>query len=454
MGFFKDTFSRADKKEFLLNHDDNAFIYFIFVILLCIFVPLLYHVLKRAIWSLCGWQAMPLTNQCQCSNCEDVKEKYRKTTRSSWLTSGFVCKVLIIIVLGIALTQTAMRFGKEAKDLRKFDPFDILGIQTNATDDEIKYAYRKLARELHPDKNPDDPEAAAKFILLTKAYHALSDEEGKRNFLRYGNPEGQGALNIGIALPEFLIKKENHVIVLVCFFFMLLVLVPGLGLYWYSGMSKFNKHGIYEENMKRYAQQINENLPIKKFAFIMATTAEFEDNINISTEEGPALQRVILLMLINWIVIGPNQCGEAEKSQAKNLQEHASDTCLYAISDHRRPKTSGRSGVHSFIGSTNSVIYDRAKSGVHDALQADCAACHQVLSAFLPGISLSRLTLKIGTRAWRFTLFAAAVHDTRVFQEVAEAVQGRENEIQGVHHFVQGAARKHGLLQSRRSQGH
>ncbi len=197
-----------------------------------------------------------------------------------------------------------MNLGAESKDIKRFDPYNILGVPTNSTDDDIKVAYRKLARELHPDKNPDDPEAAAKFILLTKAYQSLSDEEGKRNYLRYGNPEGPGAFHVGIALPEFLIKKENHVTVLVCFFLTLLVIIPGGGLYWYSSVSKYNKHGIYEENTKRYAPMLNENLAIKRFPLVMGITAEFEENVSsINAEQAPILQRVSYLIPDN-----PTEC--------------------------------------------------------------------------------------------------------------------------------------------------
>lgn len=191
-----------------------------------------------------------------------------------------------------ALAKTLTEINKESKEIKRFDPYDILGIPLNATDDEIKLAYRKLAREWHPDKNPDDPEAAAKFILLTKAYQALSDEEGKRNFLKFGNPEGPGALHVGIALPTFLIKKENHVVVLVAFFLIMLVFVPGLGLYWYSNVSKYNKHGIYEENTMRYARQLKENVILRKFSTIIGSTADFEENLSVTAQEAPELSQV------------------------------------------------------------------------------------------------------------------------------------------------------------------
>ena len=50
------------------------------------------------------------------------------------------------------------------------DYYDILGISKNASAADIKKAYRKLSREKHPDKNPDNPAAVTEFIQITKAY--------------------------------------------------------------------------------------------------------------------------------------------------------------------------------------------------------------------------------------------------------------------------------------------
>ena len=59
--------------------------------------------------------------------------------------------------------------------------YDILGVQPAATAEEIKRAYRKLARQLHPDKNPA-PEATKKFALLASAYETLSDRSRRRAY--------------------------------------------------------------------------------------------------------------------------------------------------------------------------------------------------------------------------------------------------------------------------------
>jgi len=66
------------------------------------------------------------------------------------------------------------------------DFYKILGVSKRAKKNEIKKAYRKLAKEMHPDKNPDDPEANAKFQDLSAAYETLSDEERRKIYDRGG----------------------------------------------------------------------------------------------------------------------------------------------------------------------------------------------------------------------------------------------------------------------------
>lgn len=73
------------------------------------------------------------------------------------------------------------------------DPYSTLGVARNATEKDIKSAYRKLAKELHPDRNQDKPNAAERFSDVTKAYDLLSDKDKRAQFDRgeidmEGNP--------------------------------------------------------------------------------------------------------------------------------------------------------------------------------------------------------------------------------------------------------------------------
>src|SRR6478736_9888970 len=71
------------------------------------------------------------------------------------------------------------------------DPYSTLGVARNATEKDIKSAYRKLAKELHPDRNTDNPKAAERFSDVTKAYDLLSDKDKRARFDR-GEIDGDG----------------------------------------------------------------------------------------------------------------------------------------------------------------------------------------------------------------------------------------------------------------------
>lgn len=95
-----------------------------------------------------------------------------------------------VLALALALFYQCLQQLQSVDTSGVFDPYEILKISDSASLREIKKAYRKLGRELHPDKNLDNPRAAAQFTRVTKAYEALTDRVGMENFKKYGHPDG------------------------------------------------------------------------------------------------------------------------------------------------------------------------------------------------------------------------------------------------------------------------
>jgi len=89
--------------------------------------------------------------------------------------------------------------------LAKRDYYEVLGVDRNASQDEIKKAFRKLARKYHPDMNKEDPSAEEKFKEINEAYEVLSDPEKRRRYDQFGHaaegpaggPGGAGGWDFG-----------------------------------------------------------------------------------------------------------------------------------------------------------------------------------------------------------------------------------------------------------------
>src|SRR5258707_5477804 len=73
------------------------------------------------------------------------------------------------------------------------DFYEVLGVSKSASQDEIKKAYRELARKWHPDRNPDDEQAEERFKEIQQAYDALSDPEKRKEYDAGGRFGGFGA---------------------------------------------------------------------------------------------------------------------------------------------------------------------------------------------------------------------------------------------------------------------
>src|SRR5256886_6430224 len=93
----------------------------------------------------------------------------------------------------------------------KRDYYEVMGVERNATDEEVKRAYRKLAVKFHPDKNPDDLHAEEKFKELGEAYDVLIDPDKRAAYDRFGHAaftQGGAGFGRGVFHDPFEIFRE------------------------------------------------------------------------------------------------------------------------------------------------------------------------------------------------------------------------------------------------------
>lgn len=92
--------------------------------------------------------------------------------------------------------------------MAKRDYYEVLGVDKNATPDELKKAYRKLALQYHPDRNPGDKEAEEKFKEAAEAYDVLSNPDKKARYDQFGmagmdGAYGQGGMDMNDIFSQF-----------------------------------------------------------------------------------------------------------------------------------------------------------------------------------------------------------------------------------------------------------
>lgn len=294
MASFKDTFTKEDTGEKNLDYDDSAFLYFAAVIQLVVLVPLAYCFVKYKVLGKSPTKPQPVSldnaKSCRCSICVNKQARKPAMKTSRFGVSGFF-QLLLIVGLCYLLVLTVQGIAESPEGIKRFDPYEILGIQIGASDKEIKSAFRQLSRKFHPDKNPGNNWAAGKYMQITKAYETLTNELAKANYEKYGNPDGPSPAKFAIGLPQFLLKAENQVSILVVFFLFIVVIIPGVVLYWINTSKKLDKNGVIQENMPMYANLLNENLNKKTCLLMIGASLEFE-NISATRSEAQELTKL------------------------------------------------------------------------------------------------------------------------------------------------------------------
>lgn len=237
--------------------------------------------------------------ECHCPGCSN-KRKVLATAKPYRVIKELLIK-LSIVFGWILLGYLAYRVSQFDYEMSNFDPYEILGLSPSATSAEIKRSYRKQSLLLHPDKETGDAKA---FMKLSKAYQALTDDEARSNWEKYGNPDGPGAMSFGIALPSWIVEKENSFWVLGLYALVFMVALPvAVGTWWYRSI-RFSGDKVLLDTTQLYLYFFHKTpqMAMKRVIMILAASLEFDKRHNSQiverqsdNDEVPAVSNYVIL---------------------------------------------------------------------------------------------------------------------------------------------------------------
>ncbi|KAF1794406.1 hypothetical protein JG687_00003250 [Phytophthora cactorum] len=262
----------------MLEYDNSAFYYFSVSLCALYVVPVTFLSLRRILYGVFLKDRLLDKSHVRCEReLRKVKQlQAEKTAFRNVFSLPFVLNLLVLAAVWYALVRMTFLL-KDDSEIKSFDPFAILGIAAGATEREIKRAYRKMSLLYHPDKNQGDAVAEQKFMLVAKAYEALTDEVAKANYEKFGNPDGRQALQLSIGLPTFLLDPANHNLVLFLYLIILVVAIPSCVALWYSHSKKYGDSMIMYDTYGFYNFAMSQHSHPRMLPEILAGSAEFRE---------------------------------------------------------------------------------------------------------------------------------------------------------------------------------
>ncbi|KAL1986442.1 hypothetical protein VTN96DRAFT_6362 [Rasamsonia emersonii] len=211
--------------------------------------------------------------------------KERRIKRAIAVLVGYVIMAWMIYLIIIS-KRTAPKI---------WDPYEILGVSRNADERAITKHYKRLSLIYHPDKVRPDPSKNEtmetlneRFVELTKAYKALTDEEIRNNYLQYGNPDGRQSMSIGIALPKLIVTEGNGKYVLLVYGALLGVLLPYIVGRWWYGSQRYTREKVLVASAGNIFREYKVDMLGGRIVSALSTGEEYKDMLKGKAESGLA----------------------------------------------------------------------------------------------------------------------------------------------------------------------
>jgi translocation protein SEC63 len=276
-------------------YDDSAFELFLVAFIAAIWLPWAIVRLVRFLVRLRAPPPTPLecarAQWCACRACRARADTLEKKNRpTAGIRVGhivFLAGIVLLVVLGARVVST----NRKAEP--PFDPFSILGVSETASKRDISKAYRRLAVLHHPDKNRGNPNAADKFIRISKAFAALTDETANENYRKYGNPDGYIGTTLGIGLPSWL---QHNSTIMLCAYMLFLIAFPAFVGLWWRKQSEILPTSVSIPTFLLYRETFAHSQKFRDLLGCLAGSTEFAhlfkaDNADAMPELTAALKR-------------------------------------------------------------------------------------------------------------------------------------------------------------------
>ncbi|KAL1844755.1 hypothetical protein VTK73DRAFT_1851 [Phialemonium thermophilum] len=117
----------------------------------------------------------------------------------------------------------------------------------------------------------------SRYVEISKAYQALTDEEVRNNYIQYGHPDGRQGYSIAIALPKAMVTGGNGKYVILVYFLLFGVLLPYLVGSWWYGIQRRSKEGVLMESANRLFRQYEDTIDESGILHALSTAKEFEE---------------------------------------------------------------------------------------------------------------------------------------------------------------------------------
>eukprot|EP00933_Yihiella_yeosuensis_P041146 TRINITY_DN35578_c0_g1_i1.p1 TRINITY_DN35578_c0_g1~~TRINITY_DN35578_c0_g1_i1.p1 ORF type:complete len:658 (+),score=134.21 TRINITY_DN35578_c0_g1_i1:81-1976(+) len=324
--------------------DESPMLFFGLAILSCLIVPWTYFVLCALLFpgALQVQQAFPKATEagvrvrhCQTEvmASERSKETSRLSSRKTLFTGGYIFRLLILSLLWCWLLYiiSEVRNVMATSSLyANFDPYSILEVSSmTSTSSDIKKAYRKMSLKYHPDRNREVG-AAEQFMIIKKAYDALTDPIAKRNYKLYGNPDGPTRVRLSVAIPK--ISKEQQGLVLILFLLFFVIGVPLLML-WLMSTPSVGANGLKETANQALRANVDPTMKVSQAQELMgrASVASRPSGGTGDEEVISALREELRKGGANFILGASSSSKKGKKSSGDDASDEGQDDASAAM---------------------------------------------------------------------------------------------------------------------------